>query len=1194
MKKNIRGQLIMISKRILYGFIFQLVFCTVLLANTGNAQRKNIEKVKVTVSMQKATLVDVFMEIERQSGFEFTYNTSNIDISLEVNTKGNTQSVYKTLEDIAKQTGLRFVQVNNNIHVKNNPNGNNQNVAIKAPNGISIRGQVRDATGMPLPGVTIIVEGTTNGTVTDIDGKYEINAEEGSSLVFSFIGYETVRMTIGAQSVIDVTMDEDAQALEEVVVVGFGEKKKKDITGSIGVVESKAIERVPFTSPQFALQGNTPGVRVVNTSGNPSDAPQVFIRGIGTWNGASQPLYVVDGQILSTPTAGNMDLIGSINPFSMINPQDIESISVLKDASASAIYGSRAANGVVLITTKKGRKGKSVVEFDAVTTVQNIPQFDVLTSEQLIPFYRKMFSANSNPDLTLENNLYGRNESNINNQRNGFHPQLDPMSQFYIGENPGDYNWQQKIRQINALNQLYNMRISGANEDTDYMVGIGYNSQESVLKGSDFDRFNLTFNINSKIGNYINVGLTYRGSYQTSQSTNGGSDLTGAAAYLPWQPIYDPSDEYGYARPSDPYPDGDDTWSPVRLYGAGTRNNFPALLEIEQKEFELLRNLAQGYVEILPFEGLVLRGGLSLDLTDQTRTNFEPVDAEYYQINGKDPSSIGNGASYATLGYRMNRFFNFQGDFTASYRKAFGKHNVDFLVGIQEQFIKQFNKDLATTNVGTDDFYRASIPNEVQYVSGFASRNNERFWYGYVGRAGYNYDSKYYLDLSFRRDGSSGFPDDKDLRWGNFYAISGAWRISSEEFMSNVAWINDLKFKAGWGQAGNDEAVVGRFAYLSTVADQGSYTLGKDPSNIYGNYNTGRTVPGFPNRNFTWEVVTTTNIGFEGLFLNNKVNATVEYFNRQTDGILQFVNLPPSVGTNSPAFNVGSLRNRGLELDLGYTHQFNQHFSVNLTGNITFLNNEVLSLYEGQPLDTRFGRVEEGRSIGHIWGYQVGGMFQSEAEILQYYSNLVDRNIPDVDYLAPGDLYFKDIGGQGTEEEPYYSTKPDGFIDDYDRTEIGNTIPGHVYGINLSATFWDFDFSANFYGEGDVDKYNGVRASFTGASGAGANYWPSVLDAWTPENPNSEIPRAVAGDPARNNRYSDRFVDQAGFLRLNTWQVGYSVPSKLLEKSNVIKRCRIYFGGQNNILLTNWQGIDPLNDTYPLPRGYSFGLNARF
>lgn len=1194
MENNIRGQLIMISKRILYGFFIQLIFCTVLLANTGNAQRKNIEKVQIAIGVENMALENLFKQIEKQSGFVFTYNSSMIDIDQKVSISNSRRSVYKVLEELARQTDLSFIQVNDNIHVRKNPNGNNKNVSIREAQRITISGIVRDATGMPLPGVTVLVEGTTNGTVTDFDGKYEINAEEGSSLVFSFIGYETVRMSVGAQAVINITLEEDAQALEEVVVVGFGERKKKDITGSIGIVESKAIERVPFTSPQFALQGNTPGVRVVNTSGNPSDAPQVFIRGIGTWNGASQPLYVVDGQILSTPTAGNTDLIGSINPFSMINPQDIESISVLKDASASAIYGSRAANGVVLITTKKGRKGKSIVEFDAVTTVQNIPEFDVLTSEQLIPFYRQIFSANSNPDLTLENNLYGRNESNINNQRNGFHPQLDPMNQFYFGENPGNYNWQEQIRQKNALNQLYNMRISGANDDTDYMVGIGYNSQQSVLKGNDFDRFNLTFNINSKIGNYINVGLTYRGSYQTSEENGGGGDLTGAAAYLPWQPIFDADDEYGYARPVDPYPDGTDTWSPVRLYGAGTRNNFPALIEIDEKGFELLRNLVQGYVEVVPFEGLVLRGGLSLDLTTQERVQFDPVDGEYYQIAGKDPSSIGNGASYATLGYRNNRFFNFQGDFTATYRKAFGKHNIDLLAGIQEQFIKQFNKDLSTTNVGTDDFYRAGIANEQQYVTGFSGRNNERFWYGYVGRAGYNYDSKYYLDLSFRRDGSSGFPDDKELRWGNFYAASGAWRISSEAFMNNVAWINDLKIKVGWGQAGNDEAVVGQFAYLSTVVNQGSYTFGKAPSNLYGNYNTGRTIPGFPNRNFTWEVVTTTNIGFEGLFLNNKVNATIEYFNRETDGILQYVNLPPSVGTNSPAFNVGSLRNRGLEVDLGYTHQFNQNFSVNLTGNVTFLQNEVLSLYEGQPLDTRFGRVEVGRPIGHIWGYQVGGLFQTEAEIDAYFANVEDRNIPDVDFVAPGDLYFNDIGGQGTEEEPYYSTTPDGFIDEYDRTEIGNTIPGHVYGINLSATFWNFDLSANFYGEGDVDKYNGVRASFEGASGAGSNYWPTVLDAWSPENTNSTIPRGVAGDPARNNRYSDRFVEKAGFLRLNTWQLGYSIPSQILERSNVIKRCRIYIGGQNNILLTNWQGIDPLNDSYPLPRGYSFGLNARF
>jgi TonB-linked SusC/RagA family outer membrane protein len=1193
MENNIRGQLIMVSKKILYGFFLQLIFCSVLLANTGNAQRKNIEKVKIEVGAENISLENLFKQIERKSGFVFTYNSSMIDIDQKVSLVDSRQSVYKVLEDLARQTDLSFVQVNENIHVRKNPNNTRLDVSIRETQRVTISGTVRDAVGAPLPGVTVLVEGTTNGTVTDVDGQYEVTAEEGSILVFSFIGYETVRMTVGAQTVIDVTMSEDAQALDEVVVIGFGERKKKDITGSIGIVESKAIERIPFTSPQFALQGNTPGVRVVNTSGNPSDAPQIFIRGIGTWNGASQPLYVVDGQVLTTPTAGNVDLIGTINPFSLINPQDIESISVLKDASAAAIYGSRAANGVVLITTKKGRKGKSIVEFDAVTTVQNIPRFDVLSSEQLIPFYRDIFNANSNPDVTLENNLYGRNELNPNNQRNGFHPQLDPMSPFYIGETPGNYNWQDQVRNKNSLNQLYNVRISGANEDTDYMVGVGYNKQESVLKGNDFQRFNLTFNINSKIGNYINVGLTYRGSYQTSED-NDVNDLTGSAAYLPWQPIYDANDPYGYARPTDPFPDGNDQWSQVRLYGAGSRNNLPALLDITTKEFELLRNLAQGYVEILPFDGLVLRGGLSLDLTNQERTHFEPLSAEYYKINGKDPSLVGNGASYATLGYRNNRFFNFQGDFTASYRKSFGKHSVDLLAGIQEQFIKQFNKDLSTTNVSTDDYYRAGIANEQQYVTGFAGRNNERFWYGYVGRAGYNYDSKYYLDFSFRRDGSSGFPDDKKLKWGNFYAVSGAWRLSSEAFAKNIGWINDLKLKAGWGQAGNDEAVVGQFAYLSTVVNQGSYTFGKDPSNIYGNYNTGRTVPGFPNQNFTWEVVTTTNVGLEGLFLNNRVNATVEYFNRETDGILQYVNLPPSVGTNSPAFNVGSLRNRGLEMDLGYTHQFNQNISVNLTGNITFLKNEVTSLYEGQPLDTRFGRVEEGRSVGHIWGYQVGGLFRTEAEIQAYYANLVDRNIPDLNFVAPGDLYFKDIGGQATEEERFYSTTPDGYIDEYDRTEIGNTIPGHVYGVNLSATFWDFDLSLNFYGEGDVDKYNSVRASFEGASSAGTNYWPTVLNAWTPQNSTSGIPRAVAGDPARNNRYSDRFVDQAGFLRLNTWQLGYSLPASLLQRSNVINRCRIYIGGQNNLLITNWSGIDPVNDSYPLPRGYSFGINARF
>jgi TonB-linked SusC/RagA family outer membrane protein len=1061
----------------------------------------------------------------------------------------------------------------------------------------TVSGTVTDSEGLPLIGATVQVGGTSTGTATDAEGKFTLTVPSTTeALIVSYTGYVTQEIPLGVSNVMDIRLQEDVTSLDEVVVIGYGERRKKDLTGSISTVNSEDIERIPFASPEFALQGNTTGVRVVNSSGDPSDGPSIFVRGIGTFNGESQPLYVIDGQIISPPTAVNRDLIGNINLWTLINPNDIESISVLKDASAAAIYGSRAANGVILITTKKGKKGRPKVELSVQTGIQNIPTFDVLNVDQFVELGRELYTNSLNPDVTLEQDLYGREEPNDGTRLNNFSPQYDPNSPYYLG-NSQTYNWADHLLNKNALTQNYNVKVSGASDAANYFVSIGYIDQESSIIGDDLERFNLTSNLTADIGDFMSVGLTYRAAYQTAFS-EGPTDLVGAAEVPPWQPLFDPTGPLGYALPFDNY-FGGGGWNQTRLYGTGTRSNYLGSIDLNDSRFELLRSVGQGYIEIKPVAGLNIRGGLSIDYIYQQRRNFSNIDASVFNINSPDPASLGTGNSFGNLGFRTNKFINYQADLMATYTKSFGNHNFSLLVGAQDQFYKRFNEDISTDNLSTNDFDRLFIPNDRPQVAGFSGRD-QKFWFGYVGRMSYNYNSRYYLDVSYRRDASAGFP--KENRWGNFYSVSGAWRVSSEPFMARAEWLDDLKIRGGWGQAGNDEAVAGAYAYLSGVNEQGSYGLGSGNGNATGNYNVGVALNDLPNRDITWETVVTTYIGFDALMFNNKINATVEFFDRTTEDILQQVNLPLTVGVNDPFYNVGSVKNTGVDLLLGYNNKVGA-FTYSISGNISFIKNEVLELYNDQPLTTfvfnsdvggGFGRLEEGRSIGHIWGYQLGGIFQNQAEIDAYFDNTPDETIGDASYVAPGDMYFVDVYGNPTETEPFYSTTPDGVINAFDQTEIGKTIPSYTYGLNISGEFKGVDLNLNFYGEGDVDKVAEWRFVLQNLSGAGTNRSVTVLDRWTPSNPSTTLPRAVVGDPAGNQRLSTRFVESAAFFRLNTWQLGYSIPATLLARTNVFSRFRIYVGGQNNIYLHNWSGVDPVNDRYPLPRSYFLGLNVNF
>lgn len=1163
----------------------------------GNLNAQNLADTKLSADIRNKKLVELFETIETKTEYVFAFPEKIKKSKDRFSFRFRNESLDKVLLEVSQKTGLKFQVIEHTItaaFVEESEPASPVVVVESSPQQATVTGVVTDERGGSLPGVSILVKGTSTGTATDVDGRYSIAASPQDVLVFSFIGFETQEIAVGQQSTIDLVMHESTQTLGEVVVIGFGTRERKDLTGSISAIQSDEIEKVPFASPQFALQGKATGVRIVNQSGDPSAAPQVFIRGVGTWNGTSQPLYVIDGQIITPPSNANQDVIGNINLWTLINPTDIESMSVLKDASAAAIYGSRGANGVILITTKRGKRGRPIVEFSSQYGVQNISTFDVLNTNQYVDLIRESYTNSSDPDVSIEEDLYGRNQGNPVNRLNNFAPQFDPTSPYFIGENGPYYNWQDEIRQKNAVNQNYNVKVSGAGESADYYISLGYTDQESVLKGSSLERYNLAVNVNTDIGKYIRTGFNYKLTYQESDdSPPFGSDeaLMQAASAPPWQPIYDASNRFGFAPVRRLYNDAGN-WEPYRLYGNQTRINALAYQKVNDQTFNLMRNMGQAFIEIEPISGLTVRGALSLDYTYQQRVEFEDIWIGEFSVDTPDPDQAKPEGSFGDYGLRTNKFYNYQADLTVNYAKIFGLHSVNALFSVQDQYFKNWTESVSTTQAGSRDRNLVGIAGPPSSVSGFSGRS-EKFWFGYVGRLGYNYNSKYYLDLSMRRDGSSGFPEDK--RWGNFYSAAGAWRISEESFMDGVTFLDDLKLRGGWGQTGNDENVVGRFAYLSGITSSGSYSFGSGNGDAYGRYLIASSIRDLSNTNFSWETVTTSYAGFDAVFLNNKMTATVEYFNRVTDDILQTVAIPLIVGTAPPVFNIGSARNRGVELELGYNGNAGA-FTYNVSGNISFVSNEVTELYDDQPLDTGFGRVEEGRPIGHIWGFRLGGIFQTQDEIDAYYAATPDETIGgDAAYVQPGDMYFLDVYGKPTETERFYSRTPDGVISEADRTELGSTIPGHTYGLNLSAGYKGFDLSVNFYGEGDVQKVNLARQRLEAMNSSGLNQMTTTLGRWTPENPSTSMPRAVIGDPAGNNRFSSRWVEDAGFFRLNTWQLGYSLPSTVLDKTaGVVSRFRLYVGGQNSMLITNWSTLDPVNDVYPLPKSFFVGLNATF
>lgn len=1002
----------------------------------------------------------------------------------------------------------------------------------------TITGTVTDENGETLIGVTVVVAGTATGTVTNENGAYTIEvSEEDPTLLFSYIGYTTQRVAVEGRSIIDVVMGLSSTQLDEVLVVGYGTQEAEDVTGAISSVKGDELRNLPVAGASQAIQGRAAGVQVVRNGGAPGEGGSIRIRGTGTVNNAN-PLVVVDGVPLT---------YGSIND---INPNDIESIEILKDASSSAIYGQRAANGVILVTTKQGGfNERTAVTFNAYAGVSNInSRIDVLNASQLATVKREAYQ-NSGLDVP---EIW--NEQAFQQQRT---------------------NWQDELFGT-GVTQNYDFTISGGSDRTSFAFTGGYFSEDGTIDNTYFERYYARINSTFKITDWLTVGENLQLTRQQGNFLGTNSAQTGlvwsAIRFHPGLPVI----------ANEPLPGHE-----IGQYGSsqisgefGDINNPIFTADIEDDNAINNRFLGNVFAEIEFLPGLKLRGNFAADASLFDRTQFFQIIDQ--QIRARDRNQLERSFSES---------YSLLGEYFLSYDKVFNDvHELNVVGGYTAQ---QFNAQ----NIFAE---RLDFPNEAEdqryldagnTISGAGGGRSEFSLLSAFARVNYQFDGRYLVTATFRRDGSSRFAPDN--RWGNFPAFSVGWRISREKFFENVDAISFLKLTGGWGQLGNQE--VANLQYLALVSSGRRYAFG-----LSGNDQVvGASLSRIPNENISWETAEMLNFGLEIGLLENRLFGTFNYFIKDTKDMLL---APPTVGTigrtNVPDQNVGELRNQGLEVELTYRGG-SKDFSYSISGNAAFIETEVTQLFNGNFLASRrygrpnqeIARTFEGEPIGTFFGWTTDGLYQNQAEINND-PNIANDPRQEAGLIQPGDVRFVDLNG-------------DGLIDDEDRTILGDPNPAVTYGLNANLGYKGFDLNLFFLGVAGVDIYNADRMQGLDASYP-FNMYDDVLNRWTGEGTSNEIPRATVDRNNLNFRTSDLFIENGSFFRLKNISLGYTLPNALTESLNM-RNLRFYITGQNVFTITDYTGLDPELGyvdgnlqrnvdyaQYPQAQTWTFGLTAQF
>ncbi|MGV3557919.1 SusC/RagA family TonB-linked outer membrane protein [Larkinella arboricola] len=1007
-----------------------------------------------------------------------------------------------------------------------------------------------------LPGVSVALKGTTRGTTTDATGNYTVAVpNEGGTLVFSFIGYVTQEVPIGSQATINVALKGSDQTLNEVVVVGYGTQQKRDVTGSIASISTKNIKDQPVPNIVEGLTGRLPGVLIQQSTGAPGNSPSIKIRGLGSISAGNGPLVVIDGQPLNS---GDLANGGGLN---LLNPNDIDKIDILKDASATAIYGSRGANGVVVVTTKRGKSGQGRLNFDYYTGIQQITKkMDMLNSQQFAEFSKEAFN-NAYLERVTGAKIDDPNSARPSGQRYRY-PRGEVAGVNF--DNPGSlptYDYQDMIFQ-NAPISSYQLSASGGSDKVQYMVSGNYLKQNGVVKRSGIDRYTVRTNIDAQITPYLKMGVSLSPSFSVENRVNtdghwaSNGVINSALSLPPFIPIYQPgtsiynSQSY-YAAPYD--------WP-------GITNPMANIYEVDNR-LQTTRLLGNAYAEIkLPFD-ILYRGTLGGDVRQSRQNYYQTSALPLNQLLPPTPNS-----AYAENAQELNWVTNH----TLTYQKEIAQlHRLEVLVGLESQ-----KNDFERTRIDANNFPNDLVRtvNAGTIIGTNSSRNLRDQWSlsSYFGRVAYSFRDRYLFNASFRRDGSSRFGSKN--RWGTFPSASVGWRVSEESFLKNNRFISELKLKASYGLSGNN-AFTSNYPAIGLLGPD-NYVLGNALAN-------GLAVNTIGNDNLTWEKSRQTDIGLEVGVLNNRIFLTADYYKRITTDLLLAVQVPTLTGFSTAVKNIGKVENKGVELALN-TRNLTGEFSWTTDLNFSFNRNKVLALGPtGDPIRSGTGVGESnitviGEPLGSFYGYRQLGVFRDQAE-LDSYPHFADTR--------PGDVKYEDVNG-------------DGKVDANDRTLISNNQPDFIYGMTNTFTFKGFDLGIVVQGVQGSSILNLSRRFYENLEG-NANSLTTALNRWrSPEQPgDGTTPRANTRTTGNNNAISSRWVESGSYFRIRNITIGYNLPKTLIQRVK-LQTIRLYGGVQNVLTVSKYLGYNPEVSgyegpltggvdygSYPLARTYTIGVN---
>ena len=1064
--------------------------------------------------MNNVKLDKILNEIENQTDYLFIYN-NQVDINKITSVKVKNEAVAQVLDRILSGTGINYELEGTHIILTTE--------AIKdlhaQQQAKTVTGTVTDVSGEPIIGANIRIKGTTTGTITDIDGNFSIEAKPQSVIEVSYIGYLTQETVINNQKSIRFLLKEDTKTLDEVVVIGYGVQKKADLTGSVANINTEKLNTQSNANIGQALQGKIAGVDIVSQGGAPGSGTRIMVRGIGTLNNAS-PLYIVDGMYM--------------NSIDHINPNDIASIDVLKDASSAAIYGSRAANGVIIVTTKEGSntEGKPIIDLSVNLGISTASKFlDMLDAKGWAEVTTIARQAIGKPALDMATDL----------------------------ANKPDNDWQD-IMFRPALMQNYNLSVKGGGKYSTYYTGLGYFNQDGIVKGTNYQRYNIQSKNDYKRGIFsagTNLIISFSHDKPLHQELRGGMIGT-ILQSVPTLEKYDDTREGGYGG----------------TYGDVVNIPHPLAIiddNIMDRYNENVKIFANLYAQIELFKGLKYKLNLTPDFSFERYKNY---------LNKYDFGLATN--SITQLTERQRRRRNILVENLLTFDRTFGEHKISALAGYTYQdsrfrHIQAYGEglpqgleeiDAATTN-------RSNVGNSWRSVLT-----------SILGRVFYSYQNKYLFTATIRRDGSSKFG--KNNRYGYFPSFSLGWNVAEEKFMENVHWLDQLKLRGGYGVLGNQE--IDNYQYSSTITTGINYPDGN------GGLLQGAFPKNFANPDIKWEETAMTNVGIDFMAFNNRLSLTADYYVKNTKDILLTVPIPiSSGGANDPIRNAGKIRNNGFEFNLGWMDQPNPDISygINLIG--SFNKNKVIAMGSesgsikggstNQNITT--SETKAGYPIGGYWLISTAGYFNSQEEVDAYAKD--GKKIQPA--AEPGDIKFVDANN-------------DGVINDDDRVFQGSPFPDFTFALNGNMRYKNFDLSIGLQGVLGNKIYNATRQTLEDVT-KGSNFLASCLDYWTPENKNASHPRLTWDDPNRNTRAeSDRYLENGSYLRLRSVQLGYTFPQTWFK--GAIQHARVYINAENLFTITSYSGYSPDvnadnanyrgfdNFIYPTNRTFMLGLNVTF